>query len=45
MVQLDLETDDYGILQITGRRGWLRLVEPESDEDKIVNTELVHLTS
>jgi hypothetical protein len=25
MVQLDLETDDYGILQVTGRRGWLRL--------------------
>jgi hypothetical protein len=43
MVQLDLETDDYGILQVTGRRGWLRLVEPESEEDEVVTTELVFI--
>ena len=43
MVQLDLETDDYGILQVTGRRGWLRLVEPEPDEDEVVTTELVFI--
>lgn len=43
MVQLDLETDDYGILQVTGRRGWLKLVEPESDEDEVVTTELVFI--
>ena len=43
MVRLDLETDDYGILQVTGRRGWLRLVEPESDEDEVVTTELVFI--
>jgi G3E family GTPase len=43
MVRLDLETDDYGILQVTGRRGWLKLVEPESDEDEIVTTELVFI--
>ena len=43
MVRLDLETDDYGILQVTGRRGWLRLVEPEPDEDEVVTTELVFI--
>ncbi|MBW1872174.1 MAG: GTP-binding protein [Deltaproteobacteria bacterium] len=43
MVRLDLDTDDYGILQVTGRRGWLRLVEPESAEDEIVTTELVFI--
>ena len=43
MVRLDLETDDYGILQVTGRRGWLKLVEPESDKDKAVTTELVFI--
>jgi len=43
MVRLDLETGDYGILQVTGRRGWLKLVEPESDEDEVVTTELVFI--
>lgn len=43
IVRLDLETDDYGILQVTGRRGWLKLVEPESDKDKAVTTELVFI--
>ena len=43
IVRLDLETGDYGILQVTGRRGWLKLVEPESDKDKIINTELVFI--
>jgi len=43
MVRLDLETDDYGILQMTGRRGWLKLIEPESDEAEIVTTELVFI--
>ena len=43
MVQLDLENDDYGILQVTGRRGWLRLVEPESEEDRTITTELVFI--
>ncbi len=40
---IDLDTDDYGILQMTGRGGWLKLVEPEPDEDKIVTTELVFI--
>jgi G3E family GTPase len=43
MVCLDLETDDYGVLQVTGRRGWLRLVEPESEEDRVTDTELVFI--
>ena len=43
MVRLDLETDDYGILQVTGRRGWLKLVELESNEAEIVTTELVFI--
>ena len=43
MVRLDLETDDYGILQVTGRRGWLKLIEPESNEAEIVTTELVFI--
>ncbi len=43
MVRLDLETDDYGILQVTGRRGWLKLVEPEPDADEVVTTELVFI--
>jgi G3E family GTPase len=43
LVRLDLETEDYGILQVTGRRGWLKLVEPESDEDEVVTTELVFI--
>jgi G3E family GTPase len=43
IVRLDLETDDYGILQVTGRRGWLKLVEPESDKDKAITTELVFI--
>jgi G3E family GTPase len=43
MVRLDLETEDYGVLQVTGRRGWLKLVEPESDEDEVVTTELVFI--
>ena len=43
MVQLDLESDDYGILQVTGRRGWLKLVTPESEEDRAITTELVFI--
>ena len=43
LVRLDLETDDYGVLQVTGRRGWLKLVEPEPNEAKIVTTELVFI--
>ena len=43
IVQLDLETGDYGVLQVTGRRGWLRLIEPESLEDSPATTELVFI--
>ena len=43
MVRLDLDTDDYGVLQVTGRRGWLRLVKPESPESSPATTELVFI--
>ena len=41
IVRLDLETGDYGILQVTGKRGWLKLSEPESPATAPVSTELV----
>jgi G3E family GTPase len=41
IVRLDLETGDYGILQVTGKRAWLKLSEPESPETVSVSTELV----
>jgi G3E family GTPase len=43
IVRLDLETNDYGVLQVTGRRGSLRLVEPESLQDEPVTTDLVFI--
>jgi G3E family GTPase len=43
IVRLDLETGDYGILQVTGKRGWLKLSEPESPETVPVSTELVFI--
>jgi G3E family GTPase len=43
LVRLNLETNDYGILQVTGRRGWLKLVAPESDQDEAITTELVFI--
>ncbi len=41
IVRLDLETGDYGMLQITGKRAWLKLLEPDSPETFSVSTELV----
>jgi G3E family GTPase len=43
IVRLDLETRDYGILQVTGKRGSLRLREPERDEAEPITTELVFI--
>jgi G3E family GTPase len=43
IVRLDLDTNDYGVLQVTGRRGSLRLVEPESLQDEPVTTDLVFI--
>jgi G3E family GTPase len=43
IVRLDLETGDYGILQVTGRRGTLRLCEPENGEAETITTELVFI--
>ena len=41
MVRLDLASDDYGILQVTGRRGWLRLTPKEEHGE--VATEIVFI--
>ena len=43
IVRLELETRDYGILQVTGRRGTLRLCEPESVGAEPETTELVFI--
>ncbi|XWN33037.1 MAG: GTP-binding protein [Devosia sp.] len=43
LVKLDLPTDDYGIMQMTGRRAWLRLCEPADGEDGVGETELVFI--
>lgn len=43
IVQLDLETNDYGIFNLTGKRSWLKLKEPESTEADPVTTELVFI--
>ena len=42
-VRLDLETRDYGILQVTGRRGTLRLREPDGSNDEPQKTEIVFI--
>ena len=43
IVRLDLETSDYGILQVTGKRGSLRLVEPATPEAAPDDTEIVFI--
>jgi len=43
IVRLDLETGDYGILQVTGRRGWLKLAEAADPENDPATTELVFI--
>jgi G3E family GTPase len=43
IVQLDLETNDYGIFNLTGKRSWLKLTEPELAEADPVATELVFI--
>jgi G3E family GTPase len=43
IIRLDLDTRDYGILQVTGKRGWLKLAEPEPPEDGPVTTEIVFI--
>lgn len=42
-VRLDLPTGDHGILQMTGRRAWLRLCEPGADDPGTIATELVFI--
>ena len=43
LVRLDLPTGDYGILQMTGRRAWLRLCAPAVDAPAPDETELVFI--
>jgi G3E family GTPase len=43
LVQLDLDTGDYGIFQLTGRRATLRLREPDDKEADPISTELVFI--
>ena len=43
IVRLDLETGDSGILNLTGKRAWLKLVEPDSSEQEPCTTELVFI--
>ena len=43
VVRLDLETRDYGVLQVTGRRGTLRLRGPDRSSDGPEKTELVFI--
>lgn len=42
-VRLQVETDDYGVLQVTGRRGTLRLCEPDGEDAEDITTELVFI--
>lgn len=43
LVCLDLPTGDYGVLQMTGRRAWLRLCEPGAANEPPSATELVFI--
>ena len=43
IVELDLDTGDYGVFQMTGRRATLRLREPDGDGADPVSTELVFI--
>jgi G3E family GTPase len=43
MVRLDLETGDWGILNLTGKRAWLKLCGSDSPEQAPDNTELVFI--
>jgi G3E family GTPase len=43
VVRLDLDTDDYGILQMAGRRTTLRLSEPNAGMTAPTTTELVFI--
>lgn len=42
-MRLALETGDHGLLQLTGRRCWLRLFEPDPTAPTPVTTELVFI--
>jgi hypothetical protein len=42
-VRLDLETGDWGVLNLTGKRAWLKLVGPDAPESRPDATELVFI--
>src|SRR5262249_38421090 len=43
IVRLDLDTGDFGVLHVTGKRGWLKLAQPPSPADEPATTELVFI--
>jgi G3E family GTPase len=43
IVRLDLETGDWGVLNLTGKRAWLKLVGPDTHEPEPSTTELVFI--
>ena len=43
MVRLDLDTGDWGILNLTGKRAWLKLCGPDSPGREPSTTELVFI--
>jgi len=45
IVRLDLETGDYGVFQLTGRRATLRLQEPHGETTDDISTELLFIGS
>jgi G3E family GTPase len=45
IVRLDLETGDYGVFQLTGRRATLRLQEPDGETTDGISTELLFIGS
>jgi G3E family GTPase len=43
MIRLDLDTGDWGIFNLTGKRAWLKLCGPDSPEQEPDMTELVFI--
>jgi len=43
MIRLDLDTGDWGILNLTGKRSWLKLCGADSPEQEPETTELVFI--
>jgi G3E family GTPase len=43
LVRLDLDTGDWGVLNLTGKRAWLKLVGPDTHDQEPSTTELVFI--